>query len=514
VQTSNQLSKAQLNPGFQALIPAILFTLLALILRLWQLDAKSIWLDEAFSAYHSTFSAYELWTQPISNKPPLYYLITKLFWSPGNGEFALRLPSAIIGALSVFIAWLLGREIGGSWSANALALLVLISDINLHYSQEARQYILLSLGWLLVMLSLLRLVVKSPEQPGAIWPELLLAAAGAFIMVHTTLLGFMYLIPALIAYTGILFAQNKFTKTLGLYPILVMLLAGTSILPWLPTGLSNAAETFNWVRQPKPLLAFFEFMSMFGAKNLVHLGGKELAIGAGICLVLISLAGILHFILRVNQSRGFLLLGFLLLPPLLIWLVGFIKPIYLVRTITPVHLPALIGFILTANMFRTSFGRGLLLSGISLILMTSAAGYFMFYAKEDWRGLSNKLKSKIQHRDAVIICEKYLYWPMWFYLNEKMPPVLYLNLAKGKLWLKNSAAVTWQAYSLSPGHKPPATIWEAGRFRYCISDGHPALSHYTGGYYARAQGFTGKAGALKLTPYHKINLDSLSPTKP
>lgn len=117
------------------MLSPMLFGLFALLLRLYNLDEKSIWMDEAFTSYHSTFSAYELWTQSITTKPPLYYLLTSLFWSPGDGAFALRLPDAILGSISVMLSWYLGRAIAGDRAAFVLALFVLLSDVNLFQLQ-------------------------------------------------------------------------------------------------------------------------------------------------------------------------------------------------------------------------------------------------------------------------------------------------------------------------------------------------------------------------------------------
>ena len=107
----------------------LLFGVVALVLRLYNLDEKSIWMDEAFTAYHSTFSAFDLWFTPVANKPPLFYLITSMFWAPGDGAYALRLPVAILGSLSVMLAWFLGRTLAGNQGGFILALLVLLSDL-------------------------------------------------------------------------------------------------------------------------------------------------------------------------------------------------------------------------------------------------------------------------------------------------------------------------------------------------------------------------------------------------
>ena len=118
-----------------------LILILALFLRLINLD-QSLWLDEAiqFKAV-SQFSLVELFRVylPTDFNPPLSYLInfgfSRVF---GFSEMALRLPSVIFGALTVWQIY----KLGGKWPA----LLLATSGLHLYYSQEARMYSLVTLA--------------------------------------------------------------------------------------------------------------------------------------------------------------------------------------------------------------------------------------------------------------------------------------------------------------------------------------------------------------------------------
>ncbi|OOZ38205.1 glycosyltransferase family 39 protein, partial [Solemya elarraichensis gill symbiont] len=224
----------------------------------FDLDAQSIWRDEATTSVHSTFSAYELWTQQIVNKPPLFYLITSLFWSPGDGAFALRFPNAILGSLSVMLCWMLGKALAGRSVAFLLSLFVLLSDINITYSQEARQYILLSIGWLILLISLIRLIQSSEtlEKPQRL--DLLLTFIGVILMVHTHPIALHYLTVSGVAYFLALVAgRHKFDKRFIFHPVLISLIAGITILPWLFTGLNTTS--FNWLKQDSAGIALLRF---------------------------------------------------------------------------------------------------------------------------------------------------------------------------------------------------------------------------------------------------------------
>ena len=75
--------------------------MLAAVLRLSTLGLQSFWFDEAFTPLHvlhpSLVTTLE-WVPKTENTPPLWYLIEWFDYRLlGNGEFALRLPSAIAG---------------------------------------------------------------------------------------------------------------------------------------------------------------------------------------------------------------------------------------------------------------------------------------------------------------------------------------------------------------------------------------------------------------------------------
>jgi mannosyltransferase len=78
--------------------------------------------------------------------PPLYYALA-WFWTQlaGTGEVGLRSLSAVAGAATVPVAYLLGAELHGRRAGFLAAALVAVNPMLLWYSQEARGYALLVL---------------------------------------------------------------------------------------------------------------------------------------------------------------------------------------------------------------------------------------------------------------------------------------------------------------------------------------------------------------------------------
>lgn len=78
--------------------------------------------------------------------PPLYYALAWL-WTQlaGTGELGLRSLSAVAGAATIPVAYLIAAELRGSRAGIAAATLVAFNPMLLWYSQEARAYALFSL---------------------------------------------------------------------------------------------------------------------------------------------------------------------------------------------------------------------------------------------------------------------------------------------------------------------------------------------------------------------------------
>nr|HRL14310.1 glycosyltransferase family 39 protein [Aggregatilineales bacterium] len=85
--------------------------LLAAVLRIVNLDALPLWIDEGFS--YLAVKSPDLLTALVRDvHPPLYFVLLKA-WAgvTGVSEFALRYPSALLGVLSAALIVPLAREI-------------------------------------------------------------------------------------------------------------------------------------------------------------------------------------------------------------------------------------------------------------------------------------------------------------------------------------------------------------------------------------------------------------------
>jgi len=389
------------QPSRSDLLYPLLLGLAALAIRLWHLDFESIWLDEAMTAYHSSLPALTHWTSPVVNKPPLYYHLTDLVWSPGDGAFILRLPSAIFGVLSVILAWFFGKTIGGRRTAFLCALFVLISAVNIKYSQEARHYMMLTLGFEIVALALLQLV-RNASAPRPALSSILWLGAGILLMIHAHPIAIHYVAAAGISYLVALACSRRLTLTDIAYPLAACTLAGLTVLPWIlvmPTS-------FEWLEQ----VSFMVAVSDFGKLS-----------GAGGITMLLALAGLILHARQQSRSEGTLLLGLLILPPLMIWLTGLIKPVFMLRTILPVHFVAAAGLAILIDRIR---GRRLAFMAVALLgglMLYQTFKYYSTPRKEDWQSLTRQWQELAQPGDIMIFHRPDNLYPVLFYLDQRMP---------------------------------------------------------------------------------------------
>ena len=135
--------------------------LIALAVRLHDLDGESIWADEAFSIAMARHSVAEIAARTAAEDttPPLYYLVLHAWGSFfGDSPAAARMPSVIAGVIAVVFVYLAAVPLIGRPAALVAAAIHALSPFLVAYSQEARQYSLLSCASAASFAALIRLL--------------------------------------------------------------------------------------------------------------------------------------------------------------------------------------------------------------------------------------------------------------------------------------------------------------------------------------------------------------------
>lgn len=143
-------------------LPLLALFGLALFIRFYRLGAQPLWLDEGSTWAKVTRNQIGLLLRDLVSPTegyPLFRLLLKVDTRLlGDGEWALRLPSALAGAFAVPAIFALGRELRGSITGLGAALLLLLSPFAIWQAQDANAYSLTLLVTILLALTLSRAI--------------------------------------------------------------------------------------------------------------------------------------------------------------------------------------------------------------------------------------------------------------------------------------------------------------------------------------------------------------------
>ncbi len=120
-------------------------TLLAAVLRFWNLGGPSLWFDEALNVQDAGHPFSAIHRVVLASPPLFHYVIRGFLLVFGRDDFWLRVPSALFGTLTIPLAYLLFRRWFGAPAALWTALLWALSPFHIVYSQELRMYSLVAL---------------------------------------------------------------------------------------------------------------------------------------------------------------------------------------------------------------------------------------------------------------------------------------------------------------------------------------------------------------------------------
>jgi hypothetical protein len=151
---------------FEELAPwlVIIITLVGVGLRVLFLDRKGLWLDETFSVWLANQNVADMlgWILKIDGHPPLYYLLLHSWIAlKGDTPYYVRQLSALFGAGTIPVIYLIGKRISGVVVGLAAAAFLALSPFNIYYAQEARMYTLLTFNAAVAMYALVRLLTDA-----------------------------------------------------------------------------------------------------------------------------------------------------------------------------------------------------------------------------------------------------------------------------------------------------------------------------------------------------------------
>jgi mannosyltransferase len=149
------------GPVWALLVPP----LVTLALSLWKITTPSYWRDEAatIAAIKRPFGDLIRMLGNVDAVHSAYYImmwpLEHLF---GSGELVMRLPSAIVAAVTAAFVAAIGRRLVSPWVGLAAGLLFAVLPVASRYGQEARSYAMVVAAATIASYLLIRVLGKEP----------------------------------------------------------------------------------------------------------------------------------------------------------------------------------------------------------------------------------------------------------------------------------------------------------------------------------------------------------------
>ncbi len=338
-------------------LPFTLILLLAIGLRLINLGGRALWYDEAFAVLFAGkgLSAMIYGTlTPVAGgaadiHPLLYYSALNV-WMHFFGEsaFTVRLLSVIFGVATVALVYLLAKTLFDEKTGLVAALIAAIAPFHVQYSQETRMYALLGL----LLMAATWCFIKAWREDDAHTPNRSLwikwrywLGFGVFagLAMYTQQLAAFYLV----AIGLVPFLARRRPQIVGV--IVGTIAAIVVYLPWLVNlpGQLQKVQSYYWLDKPSiatPLLTVRSFLVV----------SLDFPSPASMIAFLASLFVILLLVVQVviwlRQPRNkakrrpiLFVLWLAVAPPLLMWIVSQVQPVYLERSLLPSALMLYVG---------------------------------------------------------------------------------------------------------------------------------------------------------------------------
>jgi hypothetical protein len=400
--------------------------LLAFGLRAYRLDYQSLWRDEMDALRFARFPFSRLlgsFGQGGWNGPLYFLLLRAWVAAAGQTEFALRYLSLLGGVLTVPLTYVLARRLGSSRLALYGSGLVAVSPYLVWYSQEAKMYALLVsmavLSWYLYLRAL-------EEGDWSLWI--------GYVAV-TSLCMYLHILAVLIIPTQAVVFLLRWGRYRGrLRPWLGAMAA--LILPYLPLAWWQIPLLFSDFQSGHAFYPLSQiFVNLLQAFSLgvtghptlrLHLlslvgGSSGISVYEGLLVVLfLGLAGALLYPDRRSLQ---LLFSWILLPPLILYLISLQVPLYSARYliwIAPAFLLLLAaGLVAVREQSRVVFV--LCLVGLLLVNGPALLAQSHFPVKSDFRKAAAHVKSLRQDDEPVLFLIPYVRYTFEYYYGPSDP---------------------------------------------------------------------------------------------
>ncbi|MBV9120982.1 MAG: glycosyltransferase family 39 protein, partial [Chloroflexi bacterium] len=353
-----------------------------------RLGFQSLWYDEGSSLFLARQSLAAITRGAAADiHPPLYYYLLH-FWLAGAGqsEFALRFLSLTSGVLTVALLILIARRLFGRPAILPVGLLGAAAPLAVYYSQEARMYAQVTMFGLLATYLILRLTSCRGQKPSNwLWAAYVVAMA---CCLYSQYIG---VLVALVQGLYVLAQRRRSTAAF-------VLSAGAAGLTFLPWAWLARASLLGWPSTD----AFHAGAALFADAVFRYVDGMS-ANPTSLTIAGVALVWALCLLALRRGQAGWLPFLYLLVPLLVMFLMGYRKPVYNPKF----ALVALPGFLLLLSAAIAGLGRW---RWPTLGLVLALNGYALYnnyanpaFARDDYRSLARYIATSEAPGDVIVL---------------------------------------------------------------------------------------------------------------
>lgn len=386
---------------YASLLTLVALVAIAAVLRLYRIDAESIWLDEAFSIATARDSIAAVFTDTANDfHPPLYFLLLHGWFLVVDASPATaRALSALISVALVAATFATTRTLAGARAGLLAALLVTLSTFHVEFAQEARMYALLALLSTVSTLQLIRMATAARDEVTAGRTPPLITRRWCVYVISTVLLVYTHAYAAfvLIAHAIVVldaWRRNTRARRFAEQWFVAQLAVATAFLPWLPIFAVQfrVVQHGFWIPEPGWADVWTTLLTYAGSR-------AHLFVLALLCAVGWWRASPLK---EAGLSTRLLLLSWLAIPILAPFLISkAASPVFLSKYTIAGSIP----FAILAGMGLDRLPRSARLPLVAMVLALSAVALRDYYGtrhKDDWRGVVREVEGHARRGDHVV----------------------------------------------------------------------------------------------------------------
>lgn len=411
----------------------ILILFLSFFLRVYKLDSKPVWYDEAVSISNAEKPLSSYLFSPRINYKPVYFFLLNIWISVfGENAFNLRFFSLIWGVSSILLIYELAKAMFNNEVGWISAFLLGISVFHIFNCQQIRHFSLLVFLALASVICFLKFIRKNKI------PYLIMLTIANILVINTHPYGFCVIIFEV--FFAIFFLRGNLLRHWFFSQLILSLFVAWYL--FLPNK-AYLKETIWWIQKPN-------LNSLIETFNTFSWGGPRYGLDDfRIPEPWLALAYILSFsylvlflcglqIKRKEDSRNILLL--------LLWIVMTVGMSFLLSIMNDSSVYSIKHLIIALPAFYIIIARGLskfgkhlkivIVTGLCFLHIVPLCIMYNNYFCTDWKESTEYLKGLTKGSEVVIVASLHEIVPFMYYFNDHKPSLqdidIYGKITKNK----------------------------------------------------------------------------------